>query len=284
MDPAKGPQKVSHPRPHAFRGIDLHFAHPVAVILPRPLVAPGRHRRLPPRHRGLAAPFLRVDVGVLTGKPPPGRPQGALVGALHHPQPPLPTLPPHCAHHGGAVSVVGARAAVFVGPTPRRSRWVGVLLAFFPPHAATSRRFPGGRRVRAGWVASGRHWLAASSLSRAPSSGHPLLPAPPSLWSRLYPPPAAVTPPGPGAGAAPQSRCCSTRGKCFGIPDTATLSLGSGAVGATPGRARSSPPTAGRAALWEGNASLTTPRLSRRPTGPRLESPCCGPYHIRHSF
>src|SRR5713101_6628636 len=190
MYPAKGPQKVSHPCPHAFRGIDMHFAHPVAVIISRPLVAPVRHRRMRACQLGVAAPFVSVDVGVLTGKPPHMRPQGALVGALHHPQPHLPTLTPHCAHHGGAVIVVGAVAALFVRPPPRRIRWVGVLLAFFPPHSETSRRFPCGRRVREWWVAAVRHWFAASSVSRALSSGQPLIPAPPSLWSRLYTRPA----------------------------------------------------------------------------------------------
>ena len=96
--------------------------------------------------------------------------QSLAIRMLANSQATLPASPADGADHRGPIIVIGAVPTPLIGATPRRSCWIGVLFAFFPPRSETSRQSQS-RRLRAPLPsAAHEHSVGVSSASGARSS------------------------------------------------------------------------------------------------------------------
>src|SRR5215210_3872807 len=139
MHPAERPQEVTYARPQPFDGVGVDFAHPVAIVVARPLLPPVRDGRMRPRHVVVPTPLVGADARARTGEPLDVPRQGRAVRPLHHPQADLAAAAPDCADYRRAVVLISPMPPPLVSPPARRVGRVGVFFAFPPPHSETSR-------------------------------------------------------------------------------------------------------------------------------------------------
>src|SRR5215204_1391938 len=114
VHPAERPLEVARRRPQPLDGVDVHLAHPVAVVVSRPLaraVTDGAACSLNPV---VAAPLVRVTSGPRPRVPVDVPPQSRPVRVPADPQPALPRPSPDGADHRRPVILVGAVAAPLV--------------------------------------------------------------------------------------------------------------------------------------------------------------------------
>jgi hypothetical protein len=167
VHPAERSQEIARRRPQPFDGIDVHLAHPVPVVVARPLALTVADGAACPLDSVITAPFIRVASGsrqrVAVHVPPQRRP----VRVLADSQPTLPAAPPDGADHRGTVILVGGVAALLVRTPPRRVVRISVLFAFFPPRSETSRRSQSRRRRAARREAAHKHSAGSACASDA---------------------------------------------------------------------------------------------------------------------
>src|SRR5947209_8552830 len=119
----------------------MHFAHPIAVIISRPLVLAVTDRSVRPLDLIVALPFIGITSGLWLGVVMYMLVQGLAIRMLANAQAALPTLSANRANHWWSVIFIAAMTSSLVGSTSRRVKRIAVLFAFFPPRSETSRRF-----------------------------------------------------------------------------------------------------------------------------------------------
>ena len=149
MYPAKRAEEIAHRGPHAFSGIDVYLANAIPVIITSPFMFAVADSGMRANDVVVAQPFVGIDLIASQGAGMDVMFEGFLVGVMNHPQANLTTLTANRPHNWRTIIVIGAMAALFVGPTTRGIIRVGMILTFFPPHSETFRRFQSVHRTMA---------------------------------------------------------------------------------------------------------------------------------------
>jgi len=171
MYPAKRAEEIAHRGPHAFSGIDVDLAKAIPVIITSPFMFTVADSCMRANDVVIAQPFVGIDLNAGQGAGMDMMFEGFLVGVVNHPQANLTTLTTNRPHNRRTIIVIGAMAALFVGPTARGIIKIGMILTFFPPHSETFRRFQSVHRVMALAVDGVGHWLAVPYERRVPFDG-----------------------------------------------------------------------------------------------------------------
>ena len=171
MYPAKRAEEIAHRGPHAFSGIDVYLANAIPVIITSPFMFAVADSGMRANDVVVAQPFVGIDLNAGQCERMDVMFEGFLVGVMNHPQTNVATLATNRPHNWRTIIVIGAMAALFVGPTSGRIIRIGMILTFFPPHSGTFRLFQSVHRTMALGVDDVLHWYAIPCERRVPFDG-----------------------------------------------------------------------------------------------------------------
>ncbi len=160
MYPFERPQEVAHIGPQAFRGVTVHFADVIPIVITGPLVVRVLHSCMFTQDVIVALLLVGIERAVRTRKALHVRPQDFASGVVQDADTDLPGFTSDGAHDGRAVIGVRTASAPLVGPAAGRVRAVEVFVSCFPPRSETF-RLSQSVRLRGGYpVVIHRHYLA----------------------------------------------------------------------------------------------------------------------------
>jgi hypothetical protein len=259
VDPAKGAQKITGRRPQTFDTISMNFAHPITVVIARPLTLAMTDRAVSALDSVVAWPLIGVTLGRRLGKPMDVRLQSLPISMFTNSQATLPTVSPDGPHHRWSIILIGAVPAPLVGSAPRWIQRIRVLFAFFPPHSETSRRSQSQRHAGPSGSRSNKHSVGGADATSAQSAARVPVPRPEWSQARLCRNRAVTRRPGtePACSQRKWSRCRGcTRSDTSGSGNPLTRTL----VGGTGAPSGWWPDSPGSAVRGNGNAAAPTAR------------------------
>ena len=222
----------------------------------------------------VAPPLVRVDPRRSGGKSGDGAVERFALRVVDHPQAPWPALPPTRADHRRTISGRGAVPPVFVCPPARGVGRIGMLFAFFPPHADTVQRSPSRAPAAALWTAGFGHWWEWPDAT--PTRCRTLTPGLVPTWPWLHPCLSRATPRPPGRDEAVcvRRRFRNTPSTRVGTCGTATAPRGDVSCSLRSLRCVSPPRSPAISTGRDENASPPRPPPTRRHISQVAENPC----------
>lgn len=157
MHASERSQEITQRRPQPFDGVGMHFTLAISIRISCPLMRPMTDRLMSARDAVVATPLLGVAGRRRLCRAMYMLRQGRSISALANSQATFAARSADGADHWRAVIVIGAVTSPLIRPTARRSKRVGVLVAFFSPRSETSRRSPSPRLSGTSRSASDRH-------------------------------------------------------------------------------------------------------------------------------
>jgi hypothetical protein len=155
VDSTPRAQKSAGRGPQACDGMGVDSPDALAVVIARPLFLPLPHRGVEPSEMLVPLPFLRVTGRVCLGVAVPVFLPRLPLRVRTPPHPALAPFPADGPDHGRTILLIGAGPPALVGAAARRIARSTGFVAFFPPPAGTSPRFPSPDPARPAALTSG---------------------------------------------------------------------------------------------------------------------------------
>jgi hypothetical protein len=131
MHTTEYPQIRPQSRPHAFAGIGVRFARPVAIRVARPFSRAVTHRRVRALNRGIAVIFIGVDMCARPSELLDMCAQRRLLRVQYDPQPHLAADPTHRPEYWRSVIGIGTAPTTLIRSRAWWIERVEMLVTFF---------------------------------------------------------------------------------------------------------------------------------------------------------
>jgi hypothetical protein len=132
MHTTEGAQEIAYCCPHPFSCVDMHFANPVAAIVPCPFLLTVTDCRVYVNDVIVALPFVGEYHSIGQGEGVDVVNQGLFVRVVNHPQAHPPAFTADCADNRRPVIVIAAVSKPFVGSSAWWIIGVSVKFTFSP--------------------------------------------------------------------------------------------------------------------------------------------------------